>query len=564
MSISKASHRPMEFTRAIDPLRSWIALLLCSLAAGCEPESRPPDPGVLVITESEQTASYVRNFNPLLGAGRWASNHAIYEPLLIYNVAQSRYEPWLATKYAWSDDGLELSFTTRGGVKWSDGKPFSAKDAAFTFDLLRRFPALDINGVWKFLERVETPGENQLRLRFKKPFVPGLYYLATQPIVSEHKWRDIEDPVTFSDPDPVGTGPFTEIESFQSQVYQVGKNPNYWQPGKPKLTALRFPAFPANDQTNLALIHGDLDWAGTFVPAIERTFVSRDPDNHRYWFPLMQGSVLLYPNHTRAPLNDVRVRKALSQAIDRKKLVQVALFDYSRPADATGLSDAYATYRDPQAVAEGDWVNYDPEHSGSLLDSAGIKLADDGLRHLPSGATFELEVNVVAGWSDWVRAAQVICRNLEQVGVKATLRSYDFGAWFQKLQRGDFWLSLGWTEEGPTPYSLYRGLMATETKQPLEEEAATNWHRFASPKADAWLAELERTTDPKREHALYASLQRLFVAEAPALPLFPDVSWGEYNLKRFKGFPSEADPYALLTPNKAPDSLLVLTRLEAK
>ncbi len=545
-------------------LANLAGLMALCLAIGCEPEARPPDPGVLVITESEQTASYVRNFNPLLGSGRWAANHAIYEPLLIYNVAQSRYEPWLATGYRWSDDRLALSFEVRSGVLWSDGKPFSAGDVVFTFELLHRFTALDINGVWKFLERVEAPTPDRVVLRFKRPFVPGLYYLASQPIVSEHRWRQVEDPVTFADPDPVGTGPFTEIEIFQSQVYQVGKNPHYWQAGKPKLEALRFPAFPANDQTNLALIHGDLDWAGTFVPAIDRTFVDRDPQHHRYWFPLMQGSVLLYPNHARAPLDDVNVRKAISMAIDRKKLVQVALFDYSRPADATGLSDAYASYRDPRAVAAGDWVEYSPKRAATLLDSAGIRKGEDGVRRLTSGRVFELEVNVVAGWSDWVRAAQVICRNLEQVGVKATLRSYDFGAWFQKLQRGDFWLSLGWTEEGPTPYSLYRGLMATETKQPLGEEAATNWHRFASPRADAWLRELERTTDPRREHQLYASLQRLFVAQAPALPLFPDVSWGEYSLKRFKGFPSEADPYALLTPNKAPDSLLVLTRLEAR
>src|SRR6185369_8986606 len=101
--------------------------------------------------------------------------------------------------------------------------------------------------------------------------------------------------------------------------------------------------------------------------------VQRRPGRHGYWFPLTGSSIFLYANTTHGPYRDVRVRKALSLAIDRTLLVDVALYHYSRPADATGLSDAYAAWRDPLAVANGDWVRHDPARAGAMLDAAGLR-----------------------------------------------------------------------------------------------------------------------------------------------------------------------------------------------
>ena len=70
----------------------------------------------------------------------------------------------------------------------------------------------------------------------------------------------------------MATGPFTEVDFFGSQAYEVGRNPHYWQPGKPAVQALRFRAYPANEQAILALLNDELDWAGTFLPAIDRVF----------------------------------------------------------------------------------------------------------------------------------------------------------------------------------------------------------------------------------------------------------------------------------------------------
>jgi peptide/nickel transport system substrate-binding protein len=297
---------------------------------------------------------------------------------------------------------------------------------------------------------------------------------------------------------------------------------------------------------------------------VERVFVARDPAHNRYWFPLIGSTIFLYANTTLAPFDDVRVRKALSLAIDRKLLVDVSLYGYSRPADATALSDAYASWRRPEIAAAGDWVRHDPAAANALLDRAGYARGPDGVRRAPDGKPFRHEILCVAGWSDWVRAAQVVARGLREVGVDATVRTFDFAAWFQRLQEGRFELSLGWSVEGVTPYSFYRWLMASATVRPVGVSTAGNWHRFGNAAADRALAAFELEPDPDAQRRLVDELQRTFVEEAPAIPLYPNPSWAEFSTRRFEGFPTAEDPYAAPSPNKIPECLLVLTSLRPR
>ena len=541
-----------------------VALFLAATAASCSRERRPPPPGVLIVSQ-EQQASWVRNFNPLstATAARWPTLAGVYEPLFVFNSVRSEYVPWLAVAREWREGNRVLRLTTRDSVLWSDGRPFTARDVAFTFQLLHRFPALDRRGVWAFLSDVRALAERTVDFRFQRDFIPGFDELAAQQIVPEHVWKDVADPVAFPNENPVATGPYTEVRVFQNQVYELGRNPRYWQRGLPKVEALRFPAYPGNDRANLALVFDEVDWAGNFVPAIDRVYVSRRPSDHRYWFPLTGSSILLYASTGRPPFDDARVRKAISMAIDRDLLVDVALYRYSRPADATGLSDAYASWRDSTAVAGGDWVRFDVARANTLLDSAGCRRGADGVRRLPDGRPWRFEVLSVAGWSDWVRAAQVISRGLEALGIRAAVRTYDFSAWFQRVQAGDFDLSLGWSFEGPTPYLFYRWLMSSATVKPVGEASMGNWHRYGSPAADRALAAFEREPDPARQRELANELQRIFVAEAPAIPLYPNPSWAEYSTARFEGFPSQERPYADPSPNKFDrgECLLVLLAL---
>jgi peptide/nickel transport system substrate-binding protein len=538
------------------------ALALALLVVGCAaPATRST--GVLSVSVEEHSA-WVRNFNPLLANNtRWPTRSGIYEPLLIWNAVAGAWVPWLATGYRWSADLHELRFSLRPGVSWSDGRPFTAEDVSYTFELLRQKPALDANGVWRFLSEVRALDAQTVVFALARAYVPGLADIAHQPIVPAHVWRTVADPLLFTNPDPIGTGPFTEVRVFRNQVYELERNPHYWQAGKPAVAALRMVAYPTNDQANLALVEGDVDWAGNFVPAVERTFVARDRANNGYWFPSLGATVFLYPNTQRPPFADVRVRKALSMAIDRRRIVDVALYGYAAPADGTGLSDAYATWRDP-ALTHDDWVRYDAAAAERLLDEAGYRRGADGVRRSPAGAPLAFELEVVSGWSDWVRAAQLITRDLSRVGIAARLRTYEFSAWFARLQAGDFGLSLAWSLEQPTPYYLYRGLMASSTAKPLGEPTELNWNRFADPRTDELLEEFERTDDATLQHQLMLQIEARFAATAPAIPVFVNPLWGAFTTRRFTGFPTAANPFAKLSPNSDPERLLVLTALQPR
>ncbi|MBA3471303.1 MAG: ABC transporter substrate-binding protein [Herpetosiphonaceae bacterium] len=517
-----------------------------------------------LTASTEQQATWVRNFNPFVTDRRFPTLYGIYEPLMVYNTIKGEIVPWLATEYTWSDDNKILTFTIRDGVLWSDGKPFSAKDVAYTWNLLKSNTALVTgSSAWTYLDSVTATDEKTVDFTFQKVFTPGVYDIMNQIIVPEHIWSTIEDPVKFTNENPVATGPFTEITLFQNQIYGVGKNPNYWQAGKPYIAGMRFPAYPGNDQANLATINGENDWAGNFIPDIEKTFVAKDPNNG-YFFPSAGGTVFLYLNTTKAPFDDVNVRKAISQAIDRDQIVAVAMYDYTKPADATGLSDAYPSFKSQAIVDAGDWTTLDIEKANAALDAAGLTRGADGIRTTTDGTPLKYDLNVVSGWSDWVSACEIMSQNLKEVGIDVTVKTYDFSAWIDKVNKGEFDMSIGWSTGGATPINFYRGQMSSATFKPVGEVASENWHRYVSKDMDALIEEFSVTSDPSAQKAVAEKMQEAFAAEAPAVPLFPGPMWFEYNTTRFTGFPTKDDPYASGSPFSTSDQLLLLTTVKPK
>jgi peptide/nickel transport system substrate-binding protein len=540
------------------------ATLLALALGACRQRVEHHEPGVAVVVATQQ-ATWIRNFNPFFPTqARWPTPAGIYEPLLVYNRVTQELVPWLAVAYRWEDEGRALAMTIRDGVRWSDGTAMGPADVVFTWQLMRRHESLDQTGMWKRLTAVRASGRD-VYFEFREPFTPALFFIGEAPIVPEHVWKDVADPIKFRNESPVGTGPFTEVRSFKTQVYELGKNPHYWQPGKPYLDAIRMPAFPGNEQASLALIRGDIDWAALFVPSVDRIFVRKDPAHRGYFLPEIEAAVMLYPNTTRPPLDDARVRKAVSLAIDRPRIVRIAMQGYTRPADATALTNLFARYKDPLVLAEeGDWARHDPAAAAALLDEAGFRRGPGGARRGPDGKPLHFDVECVVGWSDWIIAAQIIVRNLQDLGVSAKLRTYEQAAWLNKLQTGDFDLSVSWSTGGPEPYTFYQRQMSATTRRPIGEAAEYNWQRFASPEADRLLDEFARTPDEAEQKRIASALQRVFVRSAPAIPLFPGPAWGQYNARHVVGFPTKENPYAVLAPYKLPGNLIPLVELRPR
>jgi peptide/nickel transport system substrate-binding protein len=515
----------------------------------------------LTLSVGPRDGVWKRVFNPLLSEldTRWPASAGIYEPLIVYNRATASYMPWLGARYEWSEKNKRLRFELRPGVVWSDGMPFTARDVVFTFDLLRRFPALDRVKMWGFLSDVVAVNGTTVDFVFKQPFTPGLISIGQMPIVPEHKWKAVANPVTFADPSPTGTGPFTEVLRFDPMFYELGRNPHYWQPGKPIVSSVRVSMYHSNQEIVRALEKGDLDWASVFIPDVEKTYVAPDPARHAYWYPDFGTTTLLYLNTQKKPFDDKNVRKAISMAIDRERIVTEAVSGYAPPGDATGLAESQKRWKDPAAVAA-PWTRRNVAEANRLLDAAGLARGADGIRAVPGGGRMRYDIHAVAGWSNSEAAASIIQQSLADVGIAATAVPLRYQAWSDALRQGLFDMGIWGSTRGPTPYQFYRGQMDAAIVRPIGEEATENFQRFGSAEASVILRRFEASSDPDELLALTGELQKIYVESVPSLPLFASPLWGVFNTSHFVGFPGRARAYAGASPGQA-DALPALVEI---
>ena len=532
--------------------------------ASCENKTNRDQEGLIVYQENQ--ISWTRNFEPLnpVSICRWPTRGGIYEPLYIYNPISTEWVPWLATNFEWKNDNRKLLFSIRTGVKWSDGREFSAYDVAYTLNLWKQFPALDTRNAWDYLQNVVAISDTLVEVDFKRVYVPGFEAIAGAYIVPKHIWSKLDDPLKFDNPDPVGTGPYTEVLRFNSQVWELGKNHNYWQKGKPYVEKLIFPTFSTNEQTTLALLSGNLDWAGAFIPAIQRIFVDKNPEHHHYWFRNTGYSTFLHTNTKDPILQDTNVRKAISYAINREQVVKVGMYNYTSPAHVTSLAGPMAKWHSPKINEKENWTAFNLEKANELLDDAGYKWKNKNERIDSNGSPLKFNIIVVSGWSDWVRSAQVISQNLKKVGIQATVRTYDFGAWIARMQQGNFQMAVGWADKGATPYNFFKSMMFSEYVKPLGETADINWHRFGIKEADFLIKEFEQTSDENKIKNIIYKLQHLFIEHAPGIPLFAELSWAECNSKYFTNFPSAENPYGPLSVNEQPSFIFTLLNIKKR
>lgn len=512
------------------------------------------DASNLVTISQDQQQVWVKNFNPFLSAGsvRWPTHCGIHEPLLIFNALTGETVPWLAESWEWSEDALTLTFKIREGVKWSDGEAFSADDVAFTFQYMIDHTDLPGEGGGRqsldnFVASVEATDATTFTVTMKEPYTIALWDLGSLNIAPKHVWESVTDPATATNDTPVGTGPFTEIPIFQDQYWELHKNPNYWMEGLPAVEGLRFPAFPSNDAANLANLGGETDWFANFIPDIDTAFVAKDPDHNHYFQPAIGAMVMIYAQTSKKPFDDINVRKAISMCLDREQMVELAVYNYTAPGFSNGLGGAYTNWNDQAVIDAGQpFVSLDVDAANKLLDDAGY--AKDGdWRKTPDGEEMSYKINVVSGWSDWVQVVQIAAQNAEAIGVKLEVEALDFSPWIEKMNKGDFDLSIGWSSGGPTPYNYYRGQMSALTYNEPGKVSNENWHRYVSEKGTDLLNQFAATADEAEQKDLMNQIQQVFVDEFPSVVLYPGPQWGQYNSARFVGFPNEEDPYAVLS-----------------
>lgn len=511
------------------------------------------DAGQCVVVSHRAASTWVRNFNPFAPDPINETMDMIYEPLILWNpVLGGAPTPWLVTDYAYSDDLLSLTMNLRDDVLWNDGEAFTADDVVFTFNLLTQYPELDRSAMLSFTDSAEATSPTQVVFHLSKVYTQADTVIGAMNPVPEHIWSQVADPVTFTNDTPVATGPFSIIQRFEDQVYELGANPTYWQEGKPQVPCLRYPAYPGNEQANLALINGTTDWGGHFIPDIESTFVAADPEHHGFFFWPGGATVQLYANIAKAPYDDVQLRRAMSAAIDYENVVAIGMYGYTIPSNPVALGPRYETWINQGAMdtaAEMGLGQYNPDVANAILDEAGYAdINGDGFRETPAGDELAFNVQVVNGWTDWVTSVQIISQNFQDVGLNAQVTTPEFGEWLNNLQIGNYDVSIGWSDAGRTPWDFYRNQMDSSLIGADGLRNAVSWAGWSSPETDALINAFTATADTAEQQDIIGQIQTAFVENVVAIPLFPGPTWYEYNTTRFTGFPTEADYYTQGSP----------------
>jgi peptide/nickel transport system substrate-binding protein len=518
--------------------------------------------GVLTI-DNESGALWTCNFNPYNLSDIGLSFGTVYEPLVFVNSLQSaKTTPWLASSFAYSNGNKTLSFTIRKGVKWSDGKPMTAADVAFSFNLLKKFKALDINAVWSVLSSVTQQG-NQVVMTFKAPAVNYFYYIADQvAIVPQHIWSSIANPVKYPDTKPVGTGAFT-MSACTGQNITYKASPSYYVPGVPKLKQINYPAFTSNDTANTYLANGQAQWGGQFIPSIKKFYLDKSPDNH-YWFPPV-ANVSVFINLKNSILSDPAVRQAMAYAIDRNKVSQVGEYGYEPGSNQSGVvTPTFSSWLDTtQAAKYGNNYAFNPAKAKAVLKQAGYTPGSDGVMQ-KAGKKLSFSIINNGGFSDWVASVNVIQADLKAVGIQVTPKNMAAPAYEAALYDGDYQLGYGSETGGPTPYYELRQWLYGPNTAAIGQPAGSNFERYSNPAIDKLINSYGDTTSPAEQHAIVSKLEGVMLKDVPVIPVTESVDWFQYSTANFTGWVTQQDPYAQPAPYSYPDWGIQLQKIAPK
>ncbi|WP_407730721.1 nickel ABC transporter substrate-binding protein [Pseudomonas helleri] len=375
------------------------------------------------------TYSWPTNAGPLDPRGyspnQMYAQAMVYEPLVRYT-AEGTLEPWLATHWSVSPDGKTYTFTLRDHVQFSDGSPFNAAAAKANLDAVlanaKRHQWMELVST---LDRVEAPDEHTLVLHLKHPYYPTLMELAQV------------RPLRFAAPDakpgtPVGTGPWVLAQTRRGEYDRFERNEHYWG-AKPAYGEVLVKVISDPDSRAIALQTGELDLIqgaegeispGTFVRLRDAGF------NTAISAPLATRTVAM--NTGQAPTNELVVRQAINQAVDKDTIIAKVLHGLEPRADALFSSNM------PYANIGLKALPYDPDHARQTLDSAGWKIPAGKTVREKDGQPLSTEL-VFLGTSALQKSlAEIIQGELAKVGIKVKLRAEEEGSLVQRQREGRF------------------------------------------------------------------------------------------------------------------------------
>ena len=499
-----------------------------------------------LVMESSPETTMVQNFNPydltapIYGMG---ADGLVYEPLIQFNLAAPpKYYGYLATGYTWGNGGKSITFAIRQGVKWNDGTPFTPADVVYTYNLMKSDAKVNINGLQ--IASASASGNN-VTVNFPTSQYTNLEQIAGLGIVPQHIWSKAGEASAFTDPTPVGTGPYV-LSNYTSQGFTMVPNKYYWQPVPVK--KVFFPAYTTNTAATNALFSGQIDWTGNFIQGLQKNFVSKDSAHHIGWENAGATNVLI-PNMTTWPTNQLAVRQAISAAIDRTAIGKQGEDGQEFPVKSLSaltspLFDAWSGST-PTVSSK---PTADPASAQSILTKAGYKKDSAGFYAL-NGKEVALKIEDPAAYTDYAQDDQIIASELKAVGINATFYGTSTPAiWNTDLANGSFQLSMHWGNGGITPYNMYDNWLDHTLVQGAN--TAGDYGRLNDPSVQSMLATIAGDQPGSAQQVTdFQPLLKYVATNLPVIPTVFSAQWFEANSAHFTGWPTQSNPYQTGQPS---------------
>ena len=349
----------------------------------------------------------------------------VYDNLMHYDL-QLKPEPGLATSWTYSSDGKSITYKLRK-ANWQDGKPFTSADAKFTFDVIQSKQVSQYAQWVTDLTSTEAPDDATLVLHFSRPqaFNPGL----AVPILPQHIWQGMSaaDIQKFANAKPIGTGPYKFVNWKKGQSIEIARNEDWWGT-KPAAEKITWILFQNEDVMTQSLRTGAVDICPEIPPTIWEGLKGaqnvKPVSLQSFSFHHIGINVSDNPKSGGNPLlKDLVVRQALSYAVDRQQLVNVALAGHGLPGGAILPAGFGEWHLDIPADKQ---LNANPAKAEAILDAAGYKLRGGSkVRTSPDGKPLSFRLIAIESTSVDVAAAQLFRNACAKVGIELTLTTLD-------------------------------------------------------------------------------------------------------------------------------------------
>jgi len=461
------------------PLLLALTVLLAALATGPRAPAAAATGSLTVQVTSEPP-----------GLDLTATPASATATVVFYNIqealvkvdAQGQLVPWLAERWHTADN-LNYTFFLKKGVRFHNGRPFTAEDVKFVLDRARNPETKHPHPRhYEDISALHVKDEHTVTISLKQPNAMFLYNLARQGSVMYPR-----EAVEQLKSQPIGTGPFTLARWDRGDRIVLRQNPDYHVKGLPKLEQVTFRFIPDPNAALAALQAGDVDVVG-FGLGPESVEVVRRSPNLQVIVGETTNDVILALNNSKKPYSDVRVRRAITQAVNKDEIVKAAMFGFGR------VLGSNVDPLNPYFVDVSKMVPHSPDKARQLLAEAGY----------PNG--FEATLKVAPQYPYTVRTGEVLVQQLGKVGIRVRIEQIEWGQWLDRVYKNaDYDMTI---------------IGHAEAWDAGNYANPKYYYRYDSSRFQEAYKQSETTLDDSKRRALYHELQKIMAEEAPVVWLY--------------------------------------------